>query len=299
MTDKMPSVTCLTCPPGASESRAMPDSTLCSECQKEKAKDIVERLLNEINMHDNSQQQTSEIVAILERALTLSRDNQAKAEAEAKAKAEPVDDQDMWECRHCTTLNPHGNTICETCAKTRDVHDQDDAEVALDDSDSELAAAIQESKICYNQDEEKRNAMQSDKKIKLSQSAGAACNATSDVSNPPDTKQVRCQRGDCQCTFWRPPCLDCKKGVCFCEGENVCNECSNKLLSKWKITKNMSPKRAFWQCIANDSYLGMKCSEPAELYSQHAFMKAIMESAGLVCPYASWPEAKNDKDSVC
>ena len=64
----------------------------------------------------------------------------------------------MWECRHCTTLNPHGNAICEACAKTRDVHDQDDAEVALDDDvDSELAAALHESKICH-QEEEKRNA---------------------------------------------------------------------------------------------------------------------------------------------
>jgi hypothetical protein len=295
MTDKMPSVTCSSCPPGASESCAMPDSLFCEECQEEKANNIVERLLNEINMHDNSQQQTSEIVAILERALTLSRDNQAKAEAEAKAKAEPVDDQDMWECRYCTTLNSYDNTICDACAKTRDVHDQDDAEVALDDDvDSEFAAALQESKILYEK-EEQRNPMQSDINIKLSQFTGAACNATSDVSKPPDTKQVRCQRDKCPHTFWRPACLDCKKGVCFCEGDNVCKECSNKLLNEWTITEKMSPETAFWQCIKNDSYLGMKCAEPAPLSSQHAYVKAIMESAGHVCPYASWPKAENSR----
>ena len=62
-----------------------------------------------------------------------------------------------WACCHCTTLNIPGNTICEACAKTRDVPDQDDAEVALDDNvNSELAAALHKSKICYL-DEEKRN----------------------------------------------------------------------------------------------------------------------------------------------
>lgn len=173
MTNKMPSRFCLTCPP-LNPSQTMSCRVFCEGCQEEQAQNIVERLNIETNnMHDNSQQQSSEVVAILEKALKLAKDK-AKAEEEAITK--------MWACEHCTVLNEETNVICECCAKTKEVNDKDDAGVALDDGyvDSELAAAIHESKISYQEEEQ-----QNEKEREENKKNGPARNAASNKSQVP------------------------------------------------------------------------------------------------------------------
>ena len=104
----------------------------CEGCQKEQAQNIFMRLKRETNnMHDNSQQQSSEIVAILEEALKLAKDEAIKSdENKEQQKTETIfrancsrenckSKVERTKCQNCTSGKCYCEEfpICKSCAK--------------------------------------------------------------------------------------------------------------------------------------------------------------------------------------